>query len=92
MRVVKFLVEGQTEESFVKSVLSPYLLQFDISIAPILTGKNKMGGVQKYGGLKRDLKILLGESQKNIITTMIDFYHLPDDFPGYKTILVVIAI
>ncbi|MCP5461711.1 MAG: DUF4276 family protein [bacterium] len=85
MRVVKFLVEGQTEQSFVNSVLYPYLLQLDISIVPILTGKNKMGGVQKYGGLKRDLKILLGESQKNIITTMIDFYNLRDDFPGYKT-------
>lgn len=85
MRVVKCLVEGQTEEGFVKSVLYPHLLQFNIYLKPILTGKNKQGGVQTYGGVKRDLRNLLCTSQNNIITTMIDFYHLPHDFPGYNS-------
>src|SRR5438128_1736208 len=40
------------------------------------------GGVTSYDQIKRDLANLLGDTSAIRITTMLDFYGLPDDFPG----------
>ncbi len=51
MKKVLILVEGQTEETFVKQVLSPYLNRFDIFIIPtiIVTKRVKIGADFKGG-------------------------------------------
>lgn len=89
--ILHILCEGQTEERFVKEVLSPYLQQFNIYPKPILllTSKkeNARGGMLSYAQAKRDLTILQKQyrdnnSEHHIFTTMFDYYALPDDFPG----------
>ena len=91
--ILHILCEGQTEERFVKEVLSPYFQQFNVYPKPILllTSKknNARGGMLSYSQTKRDLGILIkrfrdSEGEKHLFTTMFDFYALPDDFPGYK--------
>lgn len=79
--ILHILCEGQTEERFVKEVLSPYLLQFGIFTKPILLitskKKNAKGGMLSYTQAKRDLSLLRkqfgdNESEKHIFTTMFD--------------------
>lgn len=91
--ILHILCEGQTEERFVKEVLSPYLQQFNIYPKPIvlLTSKKKnaRGGMLSYSQAKRDLTILQKQfrdnnSEHHMFTTMFDYYALPDDFPGVE--------
>lgn len=89
MNRVHILVEGQTEESFVKTILAPHLHRFGVhAVAILLTtkrvkaGGHFKGGVTSYSKVKRDVQRLLGDSSARAVTTMIDFYGLPQDFPG----------
>ncbi len=87
---VLVLVEGPTEEGFIKRVLGPYLSAKHIFLIPTiiktkkeLRGPDHKGGVNSYGQVKRDLLPLLNDASASIVTTMIDYYSLPSDFPGY---------
>jgi len=80
VKVIKFLVEGKTELAFFNQLLYPHLLSLKISSYAI-----SLDGVRSYRLVKKNLRKLLDESHNDTITTMIDFYHLPDDFPGYST-------
>ncbi len=88
--LLHILCEGQTEERFVKDVLSPYLQQFGIYTKPILLitskKKNAMGGMLSFSQAKRDLTLLRkqfndNDNEMHIFTTMFDYYALPEDFP-----------
>lgn len=90
------LVEGYTEEGFVKNVLNPYLYSKEISIVPtiittkrVLRGPNYKGGVTSYNQIKNDLLPLFKDTSASIITTMIDYYALPDSFPGFNERLLI---
>jgi len=83
------LVEGQTEETFVQTVLRPHLSGFGVHITPIVlaTGRTKQGkkfrgGVSHYDRVIQEIRLLLGDSGAAAVTTMFDFYGLPKDFPG----------
>jgi len=87
------LVEGQTEERFVKDVLAPHLGTLQLYIVPTLlttkvvkNGKNFKGGVTSFEKFESDLRRLLGGAGASggsaLVTTMLDYYRLPDDFPG----------
>lgn len=80
--------EGQTEESFIKRILRPYLQNFQIEAVPIIskTGLNnhkiQKGGVSTYSKMKTELNRLCGEHKNEIVTTMFDYYGLPKETPG----------
>ncbi len=91
IKKINILVEGQTEESFVKNILHPYFSPKNIFLIPtILTtkknlrGPNHKGGITSYKQVKNDLLPLFNDSSAKIVTTMIDYYALPDDFPGFS--------
>ncbi|MCP5063170.1 MAG: DUF4276 family protein [Ignavibacteriae bacterium] len=91
MKKIHILVEGQTEENFVNKVLSPYFNPKNIYLFPIiittkkvLRGPNHKGGITSFQQVKNDLIPLLSDSSANIVTTMIDYYALPNNFPGYS--------
>lgn len=92
MKRVLVLAEGLTEERFVKSILNPHLLQMEKTVVPTLittkrvkSGPDFKGGVTHYKKIERDLRRLLGDSSAVAVTSFIDYYGLPGDFPGYKT-------
>jgi hypothetical protein len=84
------LVEGQTEEGFIKSVLAPHLQERGVFASALIveTSRDAYGRKRRGGGRWkhwfRDLKRLTGEHGGNQVrfTTLFDLYGLPDDFPG----------
>lgn len=92
MKRILILVEGTTEERFVKEILNPLFIPQDIVLIPTIVntkivkseGRVFKGGWVSYAGAKRDLKRLLNDSNVAIVTTMFDFYGLPKDFPQWE--------
>ncbi len=89
MKKVLVLVEGQTEERFVKEVLCPQCLNSEVFLQPVVlaTKRTKMGrkyrgGVSTYGKIRNDIVKLLGDTSAAAVTTLLDYYKLPGDFPG----------
>jgi hypothetical protein len=82
------LCEGQTEDRFIKEILSPYLQRSNIFATPIIcetkraAGKKYRGGVSKYSKIKNELEILCKGDPTAFVTTMFDYYGLPKDTPG----------
>lgn len=93
MTRILILVEGQVEEAFVKQVLNPrydakglFFHPTVIETKRVLAGGSFRGGVTSFEKFKRHLLRLLGSARgDSLVTTMLDYYRLPDDFPGVKT-------
>jgi hypothetical protein len=86
------LVEGQTEERFIKDVLAPEFFTLDCFFDPRLLitkrvkhGASFKGGVTTYGKFRNDVVRLLSEARGRLVTTVVDYYGLPSDFPGMST-------
>lgn len=86
MKRLIVIVEGETEESFVNNVLSPYFNSLGVyNMIQCFKLKHSHGGISKYSHLKTDILNVIYESDV-VVTTMIDFYRLPSDFPGYAEV------
>ena len=89
---LNFIVEGQTEEAFVKRILSPHLanLEVYVKVRCVLTSwKNNIkhrGGIKNYEKARNDINAWIKEDRNSDVcfTTMFDVYGLPTNFPGYK--------
>ncbi len=86
---VLLLVEGQTEERFVKDILEPEYLSKDIYFYPTILvtkrvkdGPNFKGGVTNFAKFRNDVQRLLNSAGDALVSTMLDYYALPNDFPG----------
>ena len=89
---VLVLVEGQTEERFVKDILQSHLLSHGVFPIPkiVTTKRTKQGpdfkgGVSNYAKVDQDLRRLMGDTNAAAVTTLFDYYGLPNDFPGIAT-------
>lgn len=91
MKTLFVFCEGETEQLFCDQVLFPHLAPRGFSfLRTILVANSKhkgvvhRGGVRRYAPLHRDLKNQLGSRKGpgDFVTTMIDLYALPEDFPG----------
>jgi len=85
------LVEGQSEEIFVKRTLAPYLAERGVYVQPPIVlwtkrmprGGGFRGGASNWHQIRRNLLPLTRDTNA-WITTLLDFYWLPEDFPGYQ--------
>lgn len=82
MKRLIIIVEGDTEKEFVKTILSPFLNNQGIYSIDCFKIKHSKGGLTTYSHLKKDILNCIHETN-TIITTLIDFYALPKDFPNY---------
>ncbi len=80
MSRVRILVEGQTEETFVNDVLSPHLNE--MGIYPYALLFRRRGGSFRYAKCQKVILDALKQDQSAHITTMVDFYGMPGDWPG----------
>jgi hypothetical protein len=76
--------EGQTEETFVREVLSPVLWGREIFLHSrlISTSPRAKGGVLSRDRVLRFLRNTLRERADTYVTTLVDLYALRPDFPG----------
>lgn len=88
MKRLVFIVEGDTEIILVQNLIVPYLInlgfQNSMHAQTIVTNRkqHKKGGVTGYQKFKNEVVRTLSQGNV-IITTLIDFFRLPTDFPGY---------
>lgn len=89
---VLVVVEGQTEERFIKDTLAPHLFTFNKALIPkIVATKRPITGPHFKGGgdfskLEADVRRLLGDTDAAAITTFYDYYGFPQNFSGMRTL------
>ncbi|MDX2128846.1 MAG: DUF4276 family protein [Chloroherpetonaceae bacterium] len=87
---LNFLVEGETEETFVRDLLTPHFSQLEIYCTARrvetkrANGKIYRGGITNYEKVKKDLLRWMKEDTNAHFTSMFDLYALPSDFPKYN--------
>lgn len=88
MKRLVFIVEGDTELILVNNLIIPYLISRGIT-APmhgqtIITNRKqfKKGGVGSFGKYQNEVNRTFAQGNV-IVTSIIDFFKLPTDFPGY---------
>lgn len=91
MSRIYVVVEGQTEEAFVKEVLLPYLNEYGVyDVTPIVihtNTKHYKGGFVNYAHLKNDIiSLLQSEGYDVFVTTFVDFFRIPNTIPHYDEI------
>ena len=77
---VTIVVEGQTEDSFVKNVLAPAMWPHQILLKSILLGHQ--GGRPSYERVKKDVLTYLKQDTTAYCSTLLDYYGLGRGFPG----------
>lgn len=90
MTFIFVVVEGETEEGFVKRVLAPHFKRSQATLTPIiisnkagLTSGKHRGGLSKYSIVREHVDSLL-QTPDVYVTTFFDYYGLPTDFPGFE--------
>ena len=81
MNEIVAIVEGETEQTFVRDQIAAHLACLGITIWAVLPGRNRRrGGVKKWEVAKQDILRTLRE--RRFCTTMFDYYAMPTDWPG----------
>ena len=89
---LNFIVEGQTEETFVNQQLKPHLEKRSISakVRCVQTSRKRnityCGGLARYPKVRDDISRWMDDERGSNVyfTTMFDLFGLPKDFPGYR--------
>lgn len=90
MRKVYIYCEGQTEESFINEVLSPYFGEFGIRTIPVVAvtkrtkSRQYCGGVSNYEKVRTELRLLCSLHPQDSVTTMFDYYAMPRNTPDIE--------
>ena len=89
-RTIYVVVEGASEERFVKDVLCPHFLDnvSGVNVIPIIVetgrkGCRKLkGGVSSFEKISKDVSKVCKEHGSAVVTTMFDLYAFPKDIAG----------
>jgi hypothetical protein len=90
MKRLVFIVEGDTEIILVDKVIIPYLMKKGfynpMNAQTIVSNRKqfKKGGVTSYEKFKNEINRTFAQGNV-VITTLIDFFRLPTDFPNYTS-------
>ena len=81
MNELVVIVEGETEQTFVRDQLAAHLALRNTNAWAVLPGRHRIhGGVRKWEGARQDIVRTLKEGR--YCSTMFDFYAMPTDWPG----------
>ena len=86
---LNMIVEGQTEETFVRDLLLESLARHGVYVQVRCVetrrkhGRAYRGGITTYAKARRDMQHWLLEDKIAYLTTMFDLYKLPTEFPGF---------
>lgn len=81
MNELVVIVEGETEQTFVRDQLGAHLPLHGTVVWAVLPGRHRRhGGVKKWEVARQDIIRTLKEGR--YCSTMFDYYALPEDWPG----------
>jgi hypothetical protein len=84
---VILVVEGQSEQTFIREVLAPYLSARNIFVQPALIGKpGHKGGDVRFERAFDDIQRFLKQRNDTYISTMFDFFRIDKKWPGLEVI------
>lgn len=85
MKRVYIICEGQSEETFVKHILSQHFENLQIYLTPIIipTSRKQKGGGLNYDRVKFFITNKFKQDKEAFVSTFFDYYALPNDFPKY---------
>lgn len=79
------IVEGRTEQRFIKEILAPYLSESNVYMQPIVLDKpGEKGGDVKFARTRNDIKTHIKQRRDTWVTTFVDYYGIKGDWPGYQ--------
>jgi hypothetical protein len=79
---VYVIVEGQTEQTFIRDLLAPEIAVQGIFLHPVLIGKpGHKGGNVKFERAKEDIGRFLKQRSETQISTMFDYFRLDPSWP-----------
>lgn len=82
---VVVLVEGPTEQRFIKELLAPYLSIKNVFLTPVILDKpGEKGGDVKFARASNDIEKHLKQRSDTWVTLMVDYYGIRADWPGYR--------
>lgn len=80
---VNIIVEGSTEQTFIRELLGPTLSSKGIYLYPSLIGKpGHKGGNIRFERAKRDISNFLKQRPGTYISTMFDYFRIETSWPG----------
>jgi hypothetical protein len=83
MTRIKIIVEGPTEESFIKDVVAPSLWPRSVFVTSFVLGvPGHKGGNVKFARVKKDILLQLKQDRAAYCSTMFDLYGIGHDFPA----------
>jgi len=81
--VIYIVVEGQTEQTFVRDVLAPSLAHQGIYLHLALIGKpGHKGGDIRFDKAKKDIGNFLKQRNDTYLSTMFDYFRIDSNWPG----------
>jgi len=84
---VYIVVEGLTEQTFVRDVLAPHMAQEKIYMNPVLIGKpGHKGGDIRFERAKNDIGNFLRQRGDTYISTMFDYFRIDSNWPGREEV------
>lgn len=80
---VYIIVEGSTEQTFIRDLLGPALSYKGIYLHPVLIGKpGHKGGNIRFERTKQDICNFLKQRPDTYISTMFDYFKIDTSWPG----------
>ena len=81
------VVEGQTEQTFVRDVLAPQMAHKGIYLHPALIGKpGHKGGDIRFEKAGNDIGNFLRQRNDTYISTMFDYFRIDSKWPGKEDV------
>lgn len=85
---VYVVVEGLTEQLFVRDVLAPEMASKNIFLYHVLIGKpGHKGGDIRFDRAENDIGALLKQRGDSFVTTMFDYFRIDSKWPGKNEII-----
>ena len=85
--VIYIVVEGQTEQTFVRDVLAPQMADKGIYLHSALIGKpGHKGGYVRFDRAKIDICNFLRQQNDTYISTMFDYFRIDSKWPGIEEV------
>lgn len=80
---VFLVVEGQTEQTFIRDVLAPEMAQKGIYLHAALIGKpGHKGGDIRFERAKEDIANFLAQRNDTFVSMMLDYFRIDTSWPG----------